>query len=249
MLFFAASVALVACKKEVLTEEMAFQKGQTVTISASAGTEDNSEEKVTGYNPLDSHWITYKWDDGDEIQVITSAGKATFSMVEKSDTAASFTGQMPGSGNTFSVRYPVGEIDLSEQSYTSGTKFGKGKMLFEAKDCVVGEPVLLQPQYSVLKLNIRNSDYDNAVYVTDIHAIIQDLEGTELATYKLNTGEEKRIGAGQAYWYHIIVNPRDGVKLKVVLYNGADVIWSKTSSNSVDFKKANFLYMGEITLN
>ncbi len=152
----ACTVLLSACQKdEVIQKEkegVPFKKGQevTLTVSPSSGT------KVSG--TIDNNQINFTWDSGDKILVTVGTQSAEFTLSSGAgESSASFTGKMPDDGSSFSAQFPISDPVLSSQDYVANG-VPKNKMKAIAKDCTLGTPFSLEPQYSILKLNLYGTD-------------------------------------------------------------------------------------------
>ena len=81
------------------------------------------KQRVSG---LDSHPMTSQgatnlyWSEGDEIAVVVGEETSTFTLTDgKGTSKGTFSGQMPASGSSYEVHYPIDYHDslLAKQSY------------------------------------------------------------------------------------------------------------------------------------
>jgi len=153
-----ACLALVACSKVESggSDEpgSAFKKGQKVTLSVSASSETKLTSSLNGDN------IDFKWVQGDTILVTSGGTSAQFYATELRDDGKSaiFEGEMPATGNTFDVQYPITTPNLSSQEYSSTEALPHRKMLVKANGCQLGKSISLEPQYSAIRLNLYGTD-------------------------------------------------------------------------------------------
>jgi len=180
---FAAAVSLLlaACTKE--DQGIPFEKGQEVTFGISAP--GQSGTKVT--SELNETNIDFKWQDGDKISVKVGESYAAFDMIELSSDkkTAKFKGKMPASGDKFTVSYPVGGVDLSDQNYSATEPLPHDKMLLEGEgtlssDGKTAEITTISAKYAVLLLNLWGAD-------TKVTSIVVTNKSSS-ATYTLNCG-------------------------------------------------------------
>jgi len=184
----AISVAL-ACNKNEVSDPAFFAAGQEVTISASY--EVLSDTRVTGTLDGTTGAVNFVWKDGDIIKVTvsTSDGDKSSIFTLKSGgnaTTATFTWMMPAAGSSFSLQYPVSDIDLSFQTYAAN-KVPEEKLQFKATNCMLAGTNNLLPQQAVLRLNLWGDDVTvGKIEVTDI---------STSSTYVLNCDTGISIGA------------------------------------------------------
>jgi len=194
-----AGIVLAACDKEQNPEQkgVPFVAGQKVTLSADVL---ESSSKVTSKS--DGDGIKFEWQTGDKIKITVSGESAEFTLSSGAGTSsAQFTGEMPASGSTFDVQYPVTAPEsITTQTYSATEPFEHDKMLFTATGCTLDESgennFELKAQNSVLKLKLygKNVTLNKIELVTD-------------ATYTLNIETPIKLGDTKetANSFHIIV--------------------------------------------
>jgi len=157
ILLASACVLFAACAKETSPqlekkEAVPFVKGQEVTLNIGAGS------KVVGSLNSSTNAVDFVWEEGDAVKVTVGGSSAEFVLKEGAgESTAVFEGQMPESGDTFSVQYPydgVSDSDLANQTYSADYAIPHAMMLATATDCTLGDDFDLAPQLAALKLNI-----------------------------------------------------------------------------------------------
>ncbi len=162
LLFFAAAMlCMVACNNKDNAfnnepENIAFQAGQVVTISASASDNANNApiRKINGQRESDN--ITFTWEEGDSVLVKVGEATAVFHVtnISADGKSADFTGTMPAAGTKYNVQFPVHPLPLETQYYAGVNVLPKNVMPFEAKNCTLGTKATLNATKAVLQLNI-----------------------------------------------------------------------------------------------
>jgi len=168
-LIVSACAALAACQKESdNSATTSFVKGQKVTLSA-ALVSDN-ETRVISTHTIGTPGIKSVWHHEDSILVTVGTKSSVFHLVwgtaGKAD--AKFEGEMPATGNTFNVQFPVEKPNLTDQAFSwneskNEVYLPENKMLQTAENCTLDKGFTLVPQYSVLRLNLYGFTNDNKI--------------------------------------------------------------------------------------
>lgn len=215
---FAASVACNKVESTDSTSKTSFKKGEVVTFTVSS-----PETKVT--STAVSGGIEFKWDESDEIKVSVSGEEPvnfTIKSLSEDKKTAEFTGTMPGSGDSFNVQYPVGDVDLATQDYSSSEPLPKNKMLFFKSGCTKGGAFSLDPQYAVLQVNL---------YGTDTRQITKAIVTVGSTSYTLNvSGFSLPSAQASAQPLYIVVPPFND-NFTIELKNGdSRIAWFETTT-------------------
>ena len=134
MLFF----AIASCSPQIEQVGTPFVAGQEVILSASMPNSQTAnylpeQQRISGKDKGDR--VELSWDEDDQILVSVDDKSAVFTLESgEGATTATFKGQMPADGTSYSVSYPIGYNDdlLKVQPYVENG-FGKGLMKMSTK--------------------------------------------------------------------------------------------------------------------
>lgn len=207
---------LVACNKnENEPQQVAFQKGQKVTlrINASLNNSQNAPRRVSGDINVDGE-LEFAWEAGDEIQVIVGGQPATFTMTSFEGATAEFTGDMPAAGTHFDVTYTPDDAPDAEaikqqtaSDFAAVQTIDKKYFSLKAANCELGGTIELEWIYSAVKVTLGNGDEGN-IDVQGIRIMPNMTSGQEFA-FILTFDPIQTIVQGANQSLYIIVNDFD----------------------------------------
>jgi len=177
-----ACVTLVACNSEHIenTKQIGqpFEKGQKVILGISAsGTKVISDVGATS--------VSHLWEEGDRISVKVDEEASSFKLKSGAGTStATFEGEMPASGTTFSVNYPEAEPELDDQECKEG-QVPDGKLSFYKDDCTLDTDIALSSSNAVLNIQLYGTDKT----VGKIQVTLGANDGTRIFTLTCNGGK------------------------------------------------------------
>jgi len=211
------------------TDGTSFQAGQLVTISAGIPTEGTQSPDTKVSSDASGNPITFKWEKDDKILVKVGNKSAEFTLSSGIGSAqATFTGNMPASGNTFDMQYPVDDdISLLNQDHNGGSSL-PNCMLFTATNCTLNTPSDLAPQYAVIQLKFYGTKKIESIWISDSNGVYTaglscGEEGAEISNDENNPTS-----------FYIITEPfNDNLRIKVVEPNDNETSFSTSSTKNV----------------
>jgi len=158
-LICSAFLCLISCTKNVNEPSLNnFTEGQKVKISLSFPEESSKEGQVSARRIGGSTTgvagtnITYTWEENDQVIVKVGEKTATFTLVSKDGNSATFEGNMPDKGNSFTViAGSKDENPLGQQKRPTQGGLYSNTMRFEGAGTLNQEdPIELVAKWSVL---------------------------------------------------------------------------------------------------
>ena len=231
-----------------------FHKGKEVTLRASmpynnsgGGIADIPDrQRVSG---LDSHPMTSQgainlyWSEGDEIAVVVGEEEATFTLVSGAGTSnATFEGEMPASGSSYEVHYPIDYHDslLAKQSYVENG-FGDGLMKMSTRDPgTLDDGFTLYADNALLGLQFAGDAVVSKIVLTNVET---------QATYILDCSKQVVSTAGGRLFYIVVPAGKWDKGMQVDVYNaGGILIESRVKDETMEFVAGEAIMMAELEM-
>ena len=171
--FLLALLLLVACTSDDQTQlETPFAEKQFVTISARVASSSPAnlpgKQKVSGKD--DGSAIELTWNEKDQILINVDGKESVFTITDGVGTnKASFTGEMPAAGTSYTAVYPVeyDETVLDNQTYVEDG-FANGLIKMSTKTPgTVNEGFVMSADNSVLVLQLTGTHTLGAIVLTN----------------------------------------------------------------------------------